>query len=338
MPKSKNKNTNKNKNNIRITIHNNSSSKRKRKGGSSKGGAPSTQSNHGNSMPTIIQMHQPQPTISQIADNRYGVGMSEKIDALSGGVTRVLENLENNQLENYTRKHNEEFLRKMLNNRENELSALSRSKPPSVVEPLKVPTPTPSLSDQIPSPRSISSSEPSLKIPYSFPLSETSSMVSSKSALSSVSKSFNGSLNDEYSQSSKSDFIDSVREPAIVDIIRSPQHNVDDDNVSDVSLPFPHKLDGNLKNSENPMKSNPKKFIDFVSKKVRSHKHLEANRIHKEHVEKNNDENRAKKISKKHYDASRYQATKNNALQNAIDKEIRSSSKKGKKSKKDLVI
>jgi hypothetical protein len=125
MPKLKNKNTNKNKNNIRITINNNSStSKRKRKSGG-KGKQSGSTSN--NPMPTIIQMHHHNPpaTQSQIADNSYGIGMAEKIDALAGGLTRVFERIETQQQDNYTRDKNEAFLQKSLRNRERELSTLT---------------------------------------------------------------------------------------------------------------------------------------------------------------------------------------------------------------------
>ena len=142
MPRSSNKNKNSNNNKIHITINNKSSSRRKRKG-KSKQGSSSIPAHHGNSMPTIIQMHQVQPTIaptsSQVTDNRYGVGMSEKIDALSGGLTRVLENIENKQQEYYTKEKNEAYLRKQLKNREDELRVLSHTKPPASVAPLNVP-------------------------------------------------------------------------------------------------------------------------------------------------------------------------------------------------------
>ena len=123
MPKSvkKFKNSNKTNNKIHITINNKSSSRRKRKG-KSKAGLSSIQPHYGNAIPTIIQMHQPQPTLSQIADNRYGIGMSEKIDALAGGMTRVLENIENKQQDYYTRENNKALLSNALTNRKEELA------------------------------------------------------------------------------------------------------------------------------------------------------------------------------------------------------------------------
>ena len=138
MPRSsnKNKNNNKNSNKIHITINNKSTSKRKRKGKAKQGGSNASP-HYGNAMPTIIQMHQPQPTISQIADNRYGVSMSGKIDALSGGLTRVIENIENKQQEYYSREKNESFLQEALKSREDEL----RNQPPSSTGHLDVPKP-----------------------------------------------------------------------------------------------------------------------------------------------------------------------------------------------------
>ena len=131
MPSLKNKNTNKNKNNIRITINNSSSSKRRRK---SSGKAKQGNSIPINPMPTIIQMHHhnSQPPLAQIADNNYGVGMAEKIDALAGGLTRVFEKIEIKQQENYTRDKNETFLQTQLKNRENELKVLSAQRNPTV--------------------------------------------------------------------------------------------------------------------------------------------------------------------------------------------------------------
>jgi len=265
MPKLKNKNTNKNKNNIHITIHNNSSTKRKRKG-KSKSGPSSIPSHHGNSMPTIIQSHQVQPLIgtsSQIADNKYGVGMSEKIDALAGGVTRVLENIENKQQEHYTREKNESYLRKQLQNREDELSSLSRSKPPSVVAPLNVApsmgsntlmssltpsfqiqrAPPPSIaSDDLSTLTGITSYNPSLKIPRVPPPSLAAS--SHHSLIESIHpqsvNTFHGSLNDEHGNTSThSNFLDSVhstksnKDP--VNYTNIYDGNVDDDNISEIN-------------------------------------------------------------------------------------------------------
>ena len=131
MPRLKNKNTNKNKNNIRITINNSSSSKRRR---NSNGKAKQSNSIPINPMPTIIQMHHhnSQPPLAQIADNNYGVGMAEKIDALAGGLTRVFEKIEIKQQEYYTRDKSEALLQKQLKNRENELKVLSAQRNPTV--------------------------------------------------------------------------------------------------------------------------------------------------------------------------------------------------------------
>jgi hypothetical protein len=155
MPKLKNKNTNKNKNNIRITINNNSStSKRKRKSG---GKGKQSSSTSVNPMPTIIQMHHhtPPATQSQIADNSYGIGMAEKIDALAGGLTRVFERIETQQQDNYSRDKNEAFLQKQLKNRENELKVIAAHKNPTNISnhapPLQQPVIAPTM-DQIPPP------------------------------------------------------------------------------------------------------------------------------------------------------------------------------------------
>ena len=142
MPKSvkKIKNSNKNSNKIHITINNKSTSKRRRKG-KPKAGSSSIQSHYGNAIPTIIQMHQPQPTLSQIADNRYGIGMSEKIDALAGGMTRVLENIENKQQEYYTKENSKAQLSNALTNREDELRVALQKQPPNATGHLELPKP-----------------------------------------------------------------------------------------------------------------------------------------------------------------------------------------------------
>jgi hypothetical protein len=270
MPRLKNKNTNKNKNNIRITINNSSSSKRRRK---SSGKAKQSNSIPINPMPTIIQMHHhnSQPPLAQIADNNYGVGMAEKIDALAGGLTRVFEKIEIKQQENYTRDKNETFLQTQLKNRENELKVLSAQRNPTVgnnAQPLQTP-----------------------KVALNMDQSQSSSQIGS-----SVSGSFDGTIGSGQFGHKVDDetFLDSVHTPqpiSAMQLIQSPTHNID-------SI----YNDGHIANEskKNPMYSNPEKLQNFANKYIRKNKYEHQQNVLEEHQKDENKKMRQKMATEKY--------------------------------------
>jgi hypothetical protein len=289
MPRLKNKNTNKNKNNIRITINNNSSSKRRRKssGKSKQGSAVPI-----NPMPTIIQMHHHSPqttqtTQAQIADNNYGIGMAEKIDALAGGLTRVFETIEIKQQESYTRDKSEELFQKQLRNRENELKVLAAQRNPTVGN----------------NAQSLQTPKDALTIDQS----QSSSHISS-----SASGTFNGSLNSEqFGYKNDGDtFLDSFHtpKPNLTETFKTPENNrkikpttllkTPDDNIDNFYGNLESDYMSEISSQSNPIlkrQTRLKQWHDLT--KQENLKHLLLNKI--------------KKVKgKKDYDHERYEGSK----------------------------
>ena len=324
-----NKNKNSNNNKIHITINNKSTSRRKRKG-KPKQGSSSVQPHYGNAMPTIIQMHQPQPTIapttSQVTDNRYGVGMTEKVDALSGGLTRVLENIENKQQEYYSREKNEAFLRKELKNRLEEHKALQKQSPPTSVAPLKLQLPPPTIADDIPPPTSVSSYEPSLQIPRAPPSSMASleiprappSSIASPTTPSDASSSYHGTLGGSKNTYGNLNFLDSYTTPkkGKETIIKTPQFNPDDENdtVSSVSIPSGQRLDfSNIYDTPNVKEEiNPRAMWHKLRKK-KMKKHLkDKQREMVYNSEYYQDQKAIKQLQKEYQEQMSFNELKNN--------------------------